>query len=123
MNQILENNPSQNVHGWERTASLVGGLILLGEGFRRGGVGGWLQLGVGGMALVRGMTGRCELKRILTETPVRLASADPIQRYAHMPLDSEVRSPDFEDADTTLPDTTPMGHEAHPEARGPASTV
>jgi hypothetical protein len=28
-----------------------------------------------------------------------------------MPLDSEVHSPDFENAGVSLPDATPMGHE------------
>ncbi|WP_028238955.1 YgaP-like transmembrane domain [Stutzerimonas azotifigens] len=112
MNRLFDKTTPQNVHGWERTASVAGGLMLLGRGLRRGGLGGMLQLALGGMALVRGMTGRCEAKRILSEShpqPSRQAALD--QRYSHMPLDSEVHSPDFERAEVELPDTTTMGIE------------
>ena len=43
----------QNVHGWERAMSLAGGLYFLAKGLRRGGLGGLLQLGIGGMAVAR----------------------------------------------------------------------
>ena len=109
MNRLFDKTAPQNVHGWERTASVAGGLMLLGKGLRRGGISGLLQLAMGGMALFRGISGHCEAKRILTE-----ATARPIpqkQHYSHMPLDSEVHSPDFEATTVTLPDSTPMGHE------------
>jgi hypothetical protein len=118
MNRLFNKTAPQNVHGWERTASVAGGLMLLGKGLRRGGVSGLLQLAMGGMALARGISGRCEAKRILTETeteqPRRQQHLADKQRYSHMPLDSEVHSPDFAEAAVTLPDTTPMGHETHP---------
>lgn len=122
MNRLFNNTTPQNVHGWERTASVAGGLVLLGKGLRRGGVSGLLQLAMGGMALARGISGRCEAKRILTETePSHSHSYSQAQqnlqdkqRYSHMPLDSEVHSPDFAEPEVTLPDSTPMGHEQHP---------
>lgn len=120
MNRLFDKTAPQNVHGWERGASVAGGLVMLGRGLRRGGVSGLLQLVMGGMALARGISGRCEAKRILTATKQqpRQAPADK-QRYSHMPLDSEVHSPDFAEPEVTLPDTTPMGHETHPgERRG-----
>lgn len=83
--------------------------MLLGKGLRRGGVSGLLQLAIGGMALARGISGRCEAKRALTEP-----HEPPVpqkQHYSHMPLDSEVHSPDFE-SEVTLPDSSPMGHES-----------
>jgi hypothetical protein len=121
MNRLFDKTASQNVHGWERTASVAGGLMLLGKGLRRGGVGGLLQLAMGGMALARGISGRCEAKRMLTEQDHVHQQQDVTdkQRYSHMPLDSEVHSPDFAEPEVTLPDTTPMGHETHPsEPRG-----
>ncbi|HAQ84869.1 MAG TPA: hypothetical protein DCR78_00280 [Pseudomonas sp.] len=117
---LFDKNAPQNVHGWERSASVAGGLVMLGRGLRRGGLTGLLQLAMGGMALARGISGRCEAKRILTATeqPPHQVSPDK-QRYSHMPLDSEVHSPDFAEPGVTLPDTTPMGHETHPgERRG-----
>lgn len=39
MNSPYESR-DQNVHGWERAASLAGGLLLLGLGARRGGASG-----------------------------------------------------------------------------------
>jgi len=122
MNRFFDKTAPQNVHGWERTASVAGGLVLLGKGLRRGGVSGLLQLAMGGMALARGISGRCEAKRILTEAeqPHRNQDLANKQRYSHMPLDSEVHSPDFTEPGVRLPDTTPMGHETHPgERRNP----
>ncbi|MCW3147822.1 DUF2892 domain-containing protein [Stutzerimonas stutzeri] len=110
MKPLFDETAAQNVHGLERTASVAGGLLLLGLGARRGGVLGLLQMGVGGLALLRGLSGRCEAKRLLAEPPRH--PAPDRARYSHMPLDSEVHSPDFADADVVLPDSTPMGYEA-----------
>ncbi|HTN30704.1 MAG TPA: YgaP-like transmembrane domain [Pseudomonas sp.] len=55
----------QNVHGWERTLSIAGGFFLLACGLRRGGLTGLAELGLGAMALTRGMTGQCAAKRAL----------------------------------------------------------
>ena len=118
MMRLINKNLPQNVHGWERTASVAGGLMMLGKGLRRGGLFGIIQLAMGGMALARGISGRCEAKRIFSEAdqPHRhQQSAADQQRYAHMPMDSEVHSPDFEEPKVTLPDSTPMGHETHVE--------
>ena len=122
MKRLFDKSAAQNVHGWERTASVAGGLMLLGKGLRRGGIGGLLQFAMGGMALARGISGRCEAKRILTEAkqPQREQDLASKQHYSHMPLDSEVHSPDFTEPDVRLPDATPMGHETHPgERRSP----
>lgn len=67
MNNPFSKHTEQNVHGWERAASIAGGLLFLGKGLRRGGVGGLLQLALGGMALARGMSGHCEAKRVFGE--------------------------------------------------------
>jgi hypothetical protein len=117
MNRIFDKTAPQNVHGMERAASLAGGLMLLGNGIRRGGLSGLLQLAVGGMALFRGMTGHCELKSRLSQHNASQSMGDT-QRYSHMPLDSEVRSPDFQDANLSRPDTSPLGAEASPQGRG-----
>lgn len=79
--------------GWGRAAMLAGGLLL-------GGLGA---------LLLAGGAGRCRAKRNGAPRP----AADRA-RYSHMPLDSEVHSPDFADAAVALPDATPMGHETHP---------
>jgi len=107
--QMFDKTAPQNVHGWERAASLAGGLVMMGKGLRRGGLIGLAELAMGGMALARGISGRCEAKRMLTEMESKPAL--PSQRYSHMPLDSEVHSPDFKGDNVTLPDSTPMGHE------------
>lgn len=60
--------PYQNVHGWERTASIGGGLLLIARGLRRGGLSGLINLGLGGMGIWRGVTGHCEVKRVLERT-------------------------------------------------------
>ncbi len=41
----------------------------------------------------------------------------PSQRYSHMPLDSEVHSPDFQGDSVTLPDSSPMGNESRTTPR------
>lgn len=66
----MKRNSSQttpNVHGWERAASIAGGLYFMGKGLGRGGLGGIVQLAMGGMALARGISGHCEAKRVLCE--------------------------------------------------------
>ncbi|GAB6387052.1 YgaP family membrane protein [Stutzerimonas marianensis] len=75
---------SQNVHGWERAASIAGGLFFLGKGLSRGGIGGLLQVAMGGMALARGVTGHCEAKRVLCELDEHSKHAEG--RSHHMPL-------------------------------------
>ncbi|WP_028239590.1 YgaP-like transmembrane domain [Stutzerimonas azotifigens] len=76
----------QNVHGFERAASIAGGLVLLGKGLRRGGLGGMLQLAMGGMVLARGVTGRCEAKRVLTDLDEHASMAE--HKSSYMPLDA-----------------------------------
>src|SRR5690606_4425463 len=102
---------SQNVTGMERKLSIAGGLGLLACGLRHGGVGGLLALAAGGMALYRGLTGHCGLNARLCERQ----SGDDVARYAHMPIDPEVRSPDFRNPETGPPDGTPLGHERKPD--------
>jgi hypothetical protein len=117
MNKLFDKSQPQNVHGLERAASLTGGAVLLTRGLRRGGLIGLAELAMGGMALLRGISGRCEMKRKLAELEARAEAGQDTkpdtQRYSHMPLDSEVRSPDFERAEVKLPDAAPMGHETH----------
>lgn len=97
-----------NVQGLERCASYVAGLAVLGVSLHRGGLLGLTGTVLGGLLLARGISGRCDLKRAWqNDTPAPRADR---ARYAHMPLDSEVHSPDFAMQDV-LPDTTPMGHE------------
>ncbi|WP_248752941.1 DUF2892 domain-containing protein [Pseudomonas sp. MWU15-20650] len=58
----FETQPSQNVHGWERIGSVAGGVMMVGKGLRRGGLFGLIQVAIGGVALVRGVTGHSSLK-------------------------------------------------------------
>lgn len=102
-------NSTHNVKGTERSLSVIAGLALVGCGLRHGGISGLLQIGLGGMALMRGTTGHCELKEKLCSKPDK--GDNDIARYSHMPMDSEVRSPDFRHPETGMPDSTPMGHE------------
>ncbi|MFC3606520.1 YgaP-like transmembrane domain [Stutzerimonas tarimensis] len=109
-----------NVHGWERTASIAGGLLFLGKGLRRGGIGGLLQLALGGMALARGMTGHCEAKRVLTgmkqeakeqETGSSTSDTSDMQRSAALaddpvPLGEAIEVDPF---DSSLPGANPKG--------------
>lgn len=60
--------PYQNVHGWERTASIGGGLLLIASGLRKGGLFGLINLGMGGMGVLRGITGHCEVKRVMARS-------------------------------------------------------
>jgi len=87
----MKQNPSaqspSNVHGWERAASIAGGLYFLGKGLGRGGLGGLLQLAVGGLALARGISGHCEAKRVLCELNEHAAMAEGTSRS--MPLHRE----------------------------------
>ncbi|HCC60941.1 MAG TPA: DUF2892 domain-containing protein [Pseudomonas sp.] len=85
MFRTSSNHASQNVHGWERAASIIGGLYFLGKGLGRGGVGGVLQLAVGGMALARGISGQCEAKRMLDDVNEQARMAEGNSRS--MPLE------------------------------------
>lgn len=85
MNRTSSDRPAQNVHGWERAASLAGGLYLLGKGLRHGGLGGLFQLGIGALALARGISGRCAAKRVLQEVGEQAQNA--VIDSSHMPLE------------------------------------
>lgn len=111
MQQSSQANQAQNVEGFERFASVAGGLVLVGKGIRRGGLLGIIELAVGGMVLARGVSGQCELKRALNEAEQKQNQNESGERYSHMPLDSEVHSPDFQSDAVTMPDTTKMGNE------------
>lgn len=122
MNNSFEQAPIQNVGDIERVASVASGLMLVGKGLRRGGLIGILEFALGGMALARGFTGHCEAKRIVTDAMQDKQSKAALdQRYSHMPMDSEVRSPDFEKPAVKLPDAAPMGSEQQAGARATPS--
>ncbi len=59
-----------DIQGLERAASMAGGGLLLGNGLRRGGLGGWLQVLLGGLALARGLSGRSRLKAAMRPSPL-----------------------------------------------------
>jgi hypothetical protein len=67
MNYDQTDQPTPNVQGFERTASIVGGIMLLGCGIRKGGLAGLLEMALGGMAIARGATGQCAMKRALCQ--------------------------------------------------------
>ena len=92
MNPIFPKNASKNVQGWERAASIAGGLVFLAKGLGRGGVGGMLQLAVGGMALARGVTGHCEAKRVLCEASNSSSSSEMATDMGTSSVTSPVRS-------------------------------
>ncbi|UVJ45246.1 DUF2892 domain-containing protein [Pseudomonas sp. LS1212] len=61
----LQSKPEHNVQGWERAGSVAGGVIMVGKGLRRGGLFGMIQVAIGGVALVRGITGHSSAKSLL----------------------------------------------------------
>ena len=58
-----------NVGGLERVISLIGGGLLLGNGLRQGGIGGWSQVLFGGFLAARGISQHCAIKESLTPSP------------------------------------------------------
>lgn len=64
----FQTHPQQNVHGWERAASLAGGVLMMGKGLRRGGFLGLIQLAIGGAVLARGITGHCGAKSVIEQS-------------------------------------------------------
>nr|WP_288354873.1 YgaP-like transmembrane domain [uncultured Pseudomonas sp.] len=52
----------QNVRGWERLLSIGGGLLLAAIGASKQGERGNRQLSVGGLLLLRGLSGHCSVK-------------------------------------------------------------
>lgn len=98
----MKHNSSQsipNVHGWERAASIAGGLYFMGKGLGRGGLGGIVQLAMGGMALARGISGHCEAKRVLCELNEHATKAEGTSRG--MPLDRQQLEANAEAATAT----------------------
>ncbi|SDS56640.1 Protein of unknown function [Halopseudomonas xinjiangensis] len=117
LNQISNKNAPENVKGWERAASAVTGLMLVKKGLRGRGLTSLMLLATGGMAIMRAVNGRCELKRKLEESQHSGSQGSDKERYSHMPMDSEVHSTDFKSSSTSMPDSTKMGNEAS-AARG-----
>lgn len=64
----FQTQPTQNVQGWERIGSLAGGVLMMGKGLRRGGIFGLIQVAIGGVALVRGITGHSSAKDLLEKS-------------------------------------------------------
>jgi uncharacterized membrane protein len=64
----FQTQPAQNVLGWERIGSLAGGVVMMGKGLRRGGIFGLIQVAIGGVALVRGITGHSSAKDLLEKS-------------------------------------------------------
>lgn len=95
-------NSPKNVAGIERAACLVGGLALLGNGIRTRGVSGMLQMATGGVALLRGTTGHCQVKQLLAD---RFQSASAIN---HKLTDPKASNADVASAS----DNTPAGRQA-----------
>ena len=58
-----------NVTGLERVLSLIGGGLLLGNGLRQGGIGGWAQVLFGGFLAARGISQHCPIKESLSPSP------------------------------------------------------
>ncbi len=74
----------QNVTGWERTLSLAVGIAGVGNGFKRGGVSGFLEVAASLLALKRGLTGHCAVKSSLAQANGRtLASSSSEVRTDH----------------------------------------
>lgn len=71
----FQTHPEQNVHGWERAASLAGGAVMMGKGLRRGGLLGMIELAIGGAVLARGITGHCGAKALLEKSRSDLSQA------------------------------------------------
>jgi uncharacterized membrane protein len=94
--------PYQNVQGWERGASIGGGLLLIAKGLRKGGLLGLASLALGGLGVVRGVTGRCEAKRVLG----RALTAPDLQQCSDtqpMPqLNMEAQAPVDRGADASI---------------------
>src|SRR3546814_10698803 len=89
--QMFDKTAPQNVHGWERAASLAGGLVMIGKGLRRGGLIGTAELAMGGMALARGISGRCEAKRMLAEMESKPALPSQRSEEQTYELQSQMR--------------------------------
>ena len=117
LNQISNKNAPENVKGWERAASAVTGLLMVKKGLRGRGLTSLMLLATGGMAIMRAVNGRCELKRRLEESQHNGSHGSDKERYSHMPMDSEPHAPDFQSSGTAMPDSTRMGNEAS-AARG-----
>jgi len=57
-----------NVQGWERAGSVATGVVLVGKGVRRGGVFGLIQIALGGVALMRGLSGHSATKSLIAQS-------------------------------------------------------
>ena len=86
---MKQNSSPPNVHGWERAASIAGGLYFLGKGLARGGLGGIVQLGVGGLALARGISGHCAANRVLCAMHEHSPSTHTSSRSMPTPSEAE----------------------------------
>lgn len=99
-------NTPKNVSGAERAASVVGGIALLGNGIRTRGPGGLLQMLAGGMVLLRGATGHCQLKQLLASK--WRPGPQNTERASHTSLDSDFQG---QDSDST-PSNASAGRQA-----------
>lgn len=100
--------PYQNVYGWERAASIGGGLLLVTKGLRRGGLFGLVNMGLGAMGLLRGLSGHCEAKRVLER-----AFSAPVRQQARLRTDHQALP------DVDMEAGPPAGADLGPDSRDP----
>lgn len=79
-----------NVTGWERALSLAVGIAGVGNGFKRGGITGLLEVAVSLMAVKRGLTGHCEMKTAMAR---QAELNQPLKRTAVRRYEAELGLP------------------------------
>lgn len=104
---------TQNLGRWERLFSVALGLAGVRNGFRRGGLQGWLEVGAAALMVKRGLSGHCQVKAALLGQPAGHAGASPIGRAAASPHRS-ARQSEERRMDNALEETFPASDPISP---------
>lgn len=100
----------QNVTGWERALSLAVGIAGVGNGFKRGGVSGFLEIAASLLAVKRGLTGHCAMKSSLARVS---SHPTPTTSGPQRNMDNELGVPggayNVRPAQLNAPSESPLG--------------
>lgn len=105
---------TRNLGRWERLFSVALGLAGMRNGFQRGGLQGWLEVGASALMVKRGLSGHCRVKAALLERRADEAGEPAIGHEATPSAAARDHSSEERRVDNALEETFPASDPISP---------